>query len=100
MLNIKARAKRVMTPREIAVDRGGGKGLSSSEVDDALKVIRAAKAQGKLPAMTYEYNPHTRIFGKDPLYLKPKSADLRRTAVKVRTVLRAKYGSKYFVHLV
>lgn len=100
MLNIKARAKRVMTPREIAVDRGGGKGLSNTEINEVLKVIRAAGQLRKLPEMTCEYRGHPRIFGKDPLYLKPKSADLRRTAVKVRTVLRAKYGSKYSVHLV
>jgi len=76
------------------------KGLSKSEVNEVLSSLKRAKAKGLLPSLSYEYNPHTLLFGKDPLYVKPKAAPLARTAVKVRQVLRSEHGSKYSVRLV
>ena len=85
--------------KEFVVNRKGKTGLSEQETDDILAVLRLAKQRGELPALEYERS-RSRLFGKDPIYLKPKSADLKRTAVRVRTLLRQKFGDKYSVYLV
>jgi len=85
--------------KEIAVTRKGKTGLSGEETKEVLSAIRSARGRGQLPAMSYEYNPHPRIFGKDPIYLIPKNADVKRTGVKVRAVLRQRFGDKYSVYL-
>ncbi len=84
--------------REITITRNG-KGLSKSEVNEVISTLRKAKAEGKLPSLTYEYNPRTLLFGKDPIYITPKTAPLERIGVKIRAILRGKYGSKYSVRL-
>ncbi len=85
---------------EFAVSRMGKGGLSRQEISEVLATLKLAKAKGEIPPLTYEASSHSRLFGKDPIYLSPKSADLKRTAVKVRMLLRRKFGDKYSVYLV
>ena len=87
-----------MKPKEISITKGK-QGLSKSENKEVITALRAARGREEIPALTFEYNRSPLFFGKDPLYLEPKTADLRRTAVKVRTVLRRAFGNKYSVHL-
>ena len=88
-----------MKPQEIAITPKGKSGMSGKDNDAVLVVLRKARAQGVLPAMSFEYNKHPRVFGSDPLYLLPKGADLKRTGVKVRSVIRQAFGDKYSVRL-
>lgn len=88
-----------MKPSEIEITPKGKRGMSGKDNDAVLAVLRRARTQGVLPSMSFEYNRHPRIFGSDPLYLTPKGADLRRTAVKVRSVIRGAFGDRYSVRL-
>ena len=85
--------------REIAINIKGRNGLAGIEIDEILETLREAKARGILPPLTYEANRRTRLFGKDPMYVRPKTGSLGRTAVKIRKVLRSQYGNKYSVRL-
>ena len=76
-----------------------GKGLTKPKITEVIKILRSAKVKGKLPAMTYEYNPRPMLFGKDPINLKTKGAPLTRTAMKVRQIIREAVGNKYSVRL-
>ncbi len=96
---LRSKVKKAMAPREISISRPGGKGLSTPEIREVLASLSTAGRKGDVPRMTYRYNPHTTLLGKDPLFLRPKTADLARTAVKVRGVLRRQFGGKYLVHL-
>ena len=87
-------------PKEFAVSRKGMSGLAKQEITEVLSALRLAKTQGELPALSYEVNQHPGIFGKDPIYITPKSADSKRTAAKVRQILRRRFGDKYTVYLV
>jgi len=86
--------------KEFAVSRKGKMGLTKQEIAEVLSAIRSARAKGEVPALSYETNQRPGIFGKDPIYLTPKSAELKRTAVKVRQVLKQRFGDKYTVYLV
>lgn len=91
--------------KEIFIDRKGAKGLAPIEIDEILATLREAKNKGLLPALTYEANRRTWLFGKDPMYVWPKSGitsklALGRIAVKIRKVLRSQYGPKYSVGLI
>lgn len=100
MLKVKKKLKRIFRAREIAVNRKGKSGLSKAEISEVLSAIRSARRKGLLPDLTLVYNPHPDFLGKDPIYLKPKSADLKRTAVKVRAIIRTKFADKYDIYLV
>jgi len=91
--------KKIAGPQWIVVSKPKGVGLSSREAKEVIDLVRQAKHAGEVPAMSYEYNPHSRFFGKDPVYFQPKTADLRRTAVKLRKVLRKRVGLIYNVRL-
>ncbi len=84
--------------KEIAITVKG-KGLSKTEVKEVIAELKKARAADKLPPLSYEYNPHTTFFGKDPIYITTKDAPLERTGVKIRAILRSKFGSKYNVNL-
>ena len=86
--------------REFAVSVKGKSGLTSKENSEAINALRQAKVAGEIPGLLFEYNPHPKIFGKDPLYLSPKTGDVKRAAVQTRTALRKRFGSKYSVYLV
>ena len=86
--------------KKFAVSIKEKNGLTKQEIAEVLSVIKLARAKGELPALSYEVNQHPRIFGKDPVYLTPKLADVKRTAVKTRQVLKRKFGDKYTVYLV
>ncbi len=86
--------------KEFAVSVKGKPGLTSKENSEVINALRQARVAGELPRLSFEYNPHPKLFGKDPLYLSPKTGDVKRVAVKVRTALRKRFGSKYSVHLV
>ncbi len=100
MARIKQIIRKVSKAKEISINIKGKSGLSRGQINEVLGVIREARNKDKLPAMSYEYNPHTLIFGKDPLYLKPKTASLSRTGVQVRRIIREHFGNKYTVQLV
>jgi len=97
---LKARIGELTKPRELSVTPRGKAGMSNRNNTEVIAALRKAKARGEIPSLTFEYNPHTILFGKDPLYLRPKSGDLKRVAVKVRRSLRKAFGSKYTVRLV
>lgn len=87
--------------KEFFVVPRGKMGMSSKENNEVLAVLRAARLRGELPPLQYEYNKHPTLWGKDPLYLHPKSGvDVARTGVRVRTVLRREFGSRFSVKLV
>ena len=86
--------------KEFAVSVKGKSGLSGKENSEVIAALRQAKAAGEIPRLSFEYNSHPKFFGKDPLYLSPKTGDVKRAAVKVRTALRKRFGDKYSVYMV
>jgi hypothetical protein len=97
---VKSKVTKALRPREIAIARKGGGGLSGSEIKSVLATLRAARSENRIPALTYEHAKG--IFqhvDKSPFYVAPKTADLRRTAVQVRQVIRKAYGDRYIVFL-
>ena len=86
--------------KEFAVAVKGKSGLSSKENKDVITALRQARTAGEIPGLSFEYNPHPKVFGKDPLYLSPKTGDVKRAAVQVRTALRKRFADKYSVYLV
>ena len=86
-------------PNCISIFPKGKVGMSGGENNEVLAILRRARARGELPSLTFEYNKHPRIFGKDPLYIYVKGASLGRTGVKIRTILRKAFGSKFLVRL-
>ena len=91
-----------MKPKWISITPAGKAGMSRQQIDEVVATLRGARKADKIPLLSFEYNPHPRAFGADPLYLqlKTKGAGIARTGVKVRTVIRDKFGSKYSVKLV
>ena len=85
---------------EFAISRKGKLGLSSAENKEVLKALREWKDDGLIPSLTYKYNAHPGIFGKDSIYAKPKTGSVSRTAVIVRRLIRRTFSSKYTVYLV
>ena len=90
--------RKVFGPRkEVMITTGKG-GLTKAEIKDVLNTISRARKQGTLPAMSYEYRSPTFIDRREPIWLKPKTVSVARARVKVRAVIKTKYGSKYTVH--
>lgn len=87
-------------PNYISIFPKGKAGMSGSESNEVLAVLRQARARGELPSFTFEYTKHPRIFGKDPLYIYAKGASPGRTGVKIRAIIRRAFGSKYSVRLI
>ncbi len=85
--------------KEFYITAAGKTGLSSKENDEVLSALRSARRESEIPELHYEYNKHPRIFGKDPVYLRPKSGSVKRTAVLVRKAIRKRFGNKYAVRL-
>ena len=86
--------------RKLSVTEKGKGGLSQNQAESILVALKQAKARGGLPPLSYEYNPHSRLFGRDPLYVWPKSGGAARVGVKIRNIIRGKFGGKYSVRLV
>ena len=75
-------------------------GMSKQQAEEVIEALKQARASGSLPPMEYEYNPHPRIFGSDPLYLYPKTEDptqLKDLHSRVRTILHTAFGDKYVI---
>lgn len=85
--------------KEFAINRPERTGLSKQQIEEVMRVLRSEKAKGNLPAMSFEYKLRPGLFGKGPIYVRPKNAELRRTVTKVRRILRGKFGSKYTVYI-
>jgi len=84
---------------EIMISTGKG-GLTKSEINDVLSTLGKACKQGKVPDLTYEYRPPVRILSsrdREPVWLIPKNVSVAAARVKIRAVMRAKYGAKYLV---
>ena len=84
----------------ISIMEKGKGGLSGVQVTNILGILRQAKNKGVLPPLSYQYNPRTKLFGRDPLYVRPKSGSVMRVGVKVRNIIREKFGAKYSVRIV
>ena len=78
--------------KEIMITTGKG-GLTKAEIKDVLATISRARRQGTIPAMSYEYHPPSFIDRREPIWLKPKTSPLATARVKLRAVIRSKYGS-------
>ena len=98
-MGLRESLRKLTKPREMSVTPRGKSGMSSRENTEVIAALRKAKARGEIPGLTFQYNPRTTLFGKDPLYLSPKNADLKQTAVKVRRVLQKSFGNRYSVKL-
>ncbi len=92
--------KYLREPRLIIVFPKGKRGMDTSDLRTVLKVLKEAERSRKIPVFGYSHDKtNWHIYGKAPLYLEPKHANLRRTAVQIRTIIRQKFGDKYSVRL-
>ena len=94
---VKAHRKVFGKSKEVMISTGKG-GLTKAEIKDVLVTLGRARQQGKIPALTYEYKPPVPILSsREPIFLIPKNVSVATARVKIRAVIRAKYGAKYLV---
>lgn len=87
---------RKIAPKDSIVISKAPRGLlSKSEAKEILKVLGDARGKGKIPPLTYIYNPEPFPWAKDIITLWPKNGTLSANASKVRMVLKNVFGTKY-----
>ena len=91
----------LLKPRQIAINPKGKTGMSTQDISVVRAILKAATRRGELPFLTYSHKEthYNLAFRKDPLYIEPKHVDLKRTAIKVRRIIRRAFGDRYTVRL-
>jgi len=93
----KAHRKVFGKPKEIMVTTGKG-GLTKAEISDVLAKLSKARTKGLIPAFSYEYRPPVPLLSpREALFLIPKTVPVSTARVKLRSVMKAIYGTKYTV---
>ena len=86
-------------PQYVYIFPKSGVGLTSAENKEVLTTLENAQHSRKLPPILILYNKHPRLFGKDPIEVRAKTLTAGRLRVKIRDILRDKFGDKYKVQL-
>ena len=94
---VKAHRKILGKPKDIMITTGKG-GLTKAEIKDVLQTLHTAREQGQLSALTFEYKPPIPILdNREPIFLIPKDGNVLGARVKIREIIRARYGTQFTV---
>lgn len=83
-------------PKGVMISTGKG-GLTKAEIENVLATLGEARKQGKILALSFEYRSPTIIDRREPIFLIPKDGNVLGARVKIRGIIKAKYGAQFSV---